>query len=176
VFSSSLSAQYTGKQTGTATTFLKAYTLYDLTAAWNVNEVLTLRGGVSNLADKKLYAEGSTDYFVAGRSYFLSMTALLTGVRRDRAGDGPARSAVLRVTRFPARRRRACVAAVRARSIATASCWRASSCCACTTSGVGRSTGPGAFSGVAGVVMQPPWTSRRRTDSAGAAAELRTLS
>ena len=43
--------------------------------AWNVNEVLTLRGGVSNLADKKLYAEGSTDYFVAGRSYFLSMTA-----------------------------------------------------------------------------------------------------
>ncbi len=75
VFSSSLSAQYTGKQTGTATTFLKAYTLYDLTAAWNVNEVLTLRGGISNLADKKLYAEGSTDYFVGGRSYFLSMTA-----------------------------------------------------------------------------------------------------
>lgn len=75
VFSSSLSAQYTGRQAGTATTFLKAYTLYDLTAAWNVNEVLTLRGGVSNLADKKLYAEGSTDYFVAGRSYFLSMTA-----------------------------------------------------------------------------------------------------
>jgi len=37
--------------------------------------VLTLRGGVSNLADKKLYADGSTDYFVAGRSYFLSMTA-----------------------------------------------------------------------------------------------------
>ena len=75
VFSSSLSAQYTGKQTGTASTFLKAYTLYDLTAAWNVNEVLTLRGGVSNLADKKLYAEGATDYYVAGRSYFLSMTA-----------------------------------------------------------------------------------------------------
>jgi len=75
VFSGSLSAQYTGRQTGTATTFLKAYTLYDLTAAWNVNEVLTLRGGVSNLADKKLYAEGSTDYFVAGRSYFLSVTA-----------------------------------------------------------------------------------------------------
>ncbi|KAG1254442.1 hypothetical protein G6F65_017039 [Rhizopus arrhizus] len=74
-FSSSLSAQYTGKQDGVATTFLKAYTLYDLTAAWNVNPVLTLRGGVSNLADKKLYAEGSTDYFVAGRSYFLSMTA-----------------------------------------------------------------------------------------------------
>ncbi len=74
-FSSSLSAQYTGKQTGVVNTFLKAYTLYDLTAAWNVNEVLTLRGGVSNLADKKLYADGSTDYFVAGRSYFLSMTA-----------------------------------------------------------------------------------------------------
>ncbi|KAG0763230.1 hypothetical protein G6F22_018465 [Rhizopus arrhizus] len=74
-FSSSLSAQYTGKQDGVATTFLTAYTLNDLTAAWNVNPVLTLRGGVSNLADKKLYAEGSTDYFVAGRSYFLSMTA-----------------------------------------------------------------------------------------------------
>ncbi len=75
VLSSSLSAQYTGRQTGTATTFLKAYTLYDLTAALNVNEVLTLRGGISNLADKTLYAEGSTDYFVAGRSYFISMTA-----------------------------------------------------------------------------------------------------
>jgi outer membrane receptor for ferrienterochelin and colicins len=34
-----------------------------------------VRGGVSNLADKKLYAEGATDYFVAGRSYFLGMTA-----------------------------------------------------------------------------------------------------
>ncbi len=35
-----------------------------------------LRGGVSNLADKRsCMRKGSTDYFVAGRSYFLSMTA-----------------------------------------------------------------------------------------------------
>ncbi|KAF1014942.1 MAG: Colicin I receptor [Stenotrophomonas maltophilia] len=74
-FSNSLSAQYTGKQSGVASTFVKAYTLYDLTGAWNVNEVLTLRGGVSNLAGKKVYADGAADYFVAGRSYFMSVTA-----------------------------------------------------------------------------------------------------
>ncbi len=74
-FSATVSAQYTGKQAGIASTFIKAYTLYDLTAAWHVNSTLTVRGGVSNLADKKLYAEGATDYFVAGRSYFLGMTA-----------------------------------------------------------------------------------------------------
>jgi len=70
-----LSAQYTGKQSGIASTFLRAYTLYDLTAAWNVNDVLTLRAGISNLADKKLYAEGATDYYVAGRSGFIGVTA-----------------------------------------------------------------------------------------------------
>jgi len=75
IFSSTLSAQYTGKQSGIASSFIKAYTLYDLTAAWNVNDVLTLRGGISNLLDKKLYAEGATDYFVAGRSVFFSVTA-----------------------------------------------------------------------------------------------------
>lgn len=74
-FSSTLSAQYTGRQTGVASSFLKAYTLYDLTAAWNVNDVLTLRAGMSNLLDKKLYAEGATDYFVAGRSVFFGVTA-----------------------------------------------------------------------------------------------------
>ncbi len=75
IFSSTLSAQYTGKQSGIASSFIKAYTLYGLTAAWNVNDVLTLRGGISNLLDKKLYAEGATDYFVAGRSVFFSVTA-----------------------------------------------------------------------------------------------------
>ncbi len=74
-FSSTLSAQYTGRQAGVASSFLKAYTLYDLTAAWNVNDVLTLRAGMSNLLDKKLYAEGATDYFVAGRSVFFGVTA-----------------------------------------------------------------------------------------------------
>ncbi|MCF7751704.1 TonB-dependent receptor [Bacillus subtilis subsp. subtilis] len=74
-FSATVSAQYTGKQAGVASSFIKAYTLYDLTGAWHVNSVLTVRAGVSNLADKKLYAEGATDYFVAGRSYFLGMTA-----------------------------------------------------------------------------------------------------
>jgi len=74
-FSATVSAQYTGKQAGVASSFIKAYTLYDLTGAWHVNEALTVRAGVSNLADKKLYAEGATDYFVAGRSYFLGMTA-----------------------------------------------------------------------------------------------------
>lgn len=74
-FSASVSAQYTGKQAGVASSFIKAYTLYDLTGAWHVNDALTVRAGVSNLADKKLYAEGATDYFVAGRSYFVGMTA-----------------------------------------------------------------------------------------------------
>ncbi|MEG2804098.1 TonB-dependent receptor [Stenotrophomonas sp.] len=74
-FSATLSAQYTGKQAGVASSFIRAYTLYDLTGAWHVNDALTVRAGVSNLADKKLYAEGATDYFVAGRSYFLGMTA-----------------------------------------------------------------------------------------------------
>ncbi len=74
-FSASLSAQYTGRQTGIASSFLKAYTLYDLTAAWHVNDALTVRAGVGNLADKKLYAEGATDYYVAGRSVFAGMTA-----------------------------------------------------------------------------------------------------
>ncbi|MCC7633646.1 TonB-dependent receptor domain-containing protein [Stenotrophomonas rhizophila] len=74
-FSATLSAQYTGKQAGVASSFIKAYTLYDLTGAWQVNNALTVRAGVSNLADKKLYAQGATDYFVAGRSYFLGMTA-----------------------------------------------------------------------------------------------------
>ena len=74
-FSATVSAQYTGKQAGVASSFIKAYTLYDLTGAWHVNDALTVRAGVSNLADKKLYAEGATDYFVAGRSYFVGMTA-----------------------------------------------------------------------------------------------------
>ena len=62
---------YTGKRTGTATTFLKAYTLYDLTVAWNVNEVLTLRGGVSNLADKTFVSTCggvSSCYYGTGRT------------------------------------------------------------------------------------------------------------
>ncbi|CAN7158880.1 TonB-dependent receptor [Pseudorhodoferax sp. LjRoot39] len=76
-WSADLSARYTGKEvvvTGTATTFAKAYTTVDLATNYRLNEALTLRAGVINLADKQTRDTGA-NYDNGGRMYFVGATA-----------------------------------------------------------------------------------------------------
>lgn len=79
-WSLALSAQHIGRQI-TATpagsrsgpTFAKAYTTYDLSAGYDVNEHLTLRGGVLNLRDTATLEEGN-NYDGGARTWFVGLT------------------------------------------------------------------------------------------------------
>ncbi|WP_202759469.1 TonB-dependent receptor domain-containing protein [Delftia acidovorans] len=71
------SARHVGKEvvtTGTATTFAKAYTTFDVSMNYNVTDTLTLRAGIINLADKETRTLGA-NYDNGGRTYFVGMTA-----------------------------------------------------------------------------------------------------
>ncbi|MEQ6307645.1 TonB-dependent receptor [Delftia acidovorans] len=71
------SARHVGKEvvtTGTATTFAKAYTTFDVSMNYNVTDTLTLRAGIINLADKETRTIGA-NYDNGGRTYFVGMTA-----------------------------------------------------------------------------------------------------
>ncbi len=70
------SARHVGKEvvtTGTATTFAKAYTTFDVSMNYNVTDTLTLRAGIINLADKETRTIGA-NYDNGGRTYFVGMT------------------------------------------------------------------------------------------------------
>ncbi|EZP54406.1 MULTISPECIES: TonB-dependent receptor domain-containing protein [unclassified Delftia] len=76
-WSAMFSARHVGKEvvtTGTATTFAKAYTTFDVSMNYNVTDTLTLRAGIINLADKETRTIGA-NYDNGGRTYFVGMTA-----------------------------------------------------------------------------------------------------
>ena len=76
-WSAVFSARHVGKEvvtTGTATTFAKAYTTFDVSMNYNVTDTLTLRAGIINLADKETRTIGA-NYDNGGRTYFVGMTA-----------------------------------------------------------------------------------------------------
>ncbi len=76
-WSAMFSARHVGKEvvtTGTATTFAKAYTTYDVSMNYNVSDALTLRAGIINLTDKETRTIGA-NYDNGGRTYFVGMTA-----------------------------------------------------------------------------------------------------
>jgi outer membrane receptor for ferrienterochelin and colicins len=52
----------------------EAYTLVDIGGRYDVNERLTVRAGVLNLADKRIERTTSTEYNEDGRRFFLSLT------------------------------------------------------------------------------------------------------
>ena len=72
-----VSARHVGREvltTGTATTFAKAYTTVDLTTSYRLQNDVTLRAGIVNVADKQSREVGS-NYDNGGRTYFVGMTA-----------------------------------------------------------------------------------------------------
>ena len=71
--STELSAQHVGKQRGRRNDFVQSYTTYDLTANLALTKWLTLNGGVQNLLDKDL-RDGSTNFYVPGRAFFVGAT------------------------------------------------------------------------------------------------------
>lgn len=76
-WNAAVSARHTGKElltTGTAANFAKAYTTFDLSANYAVNQALTLRTGVVNVTDKQTRELGS-NYDNGGRTYFVGLTA-----------------------------------------------------------------------------------------------------
>ncbi|MEG0225267.1 MAG: TonB-dependent receptor [Comamonas sp.] len=76
-WSAALSLRHTGKElvtTGTATSFAKAYTTFDVSTNYHVNDTLTLRAGVVNVGDKQTRDLGS-NYDNGGRTYFVGLTA-----------------------------------------------------------------------------------------------------
>ncbi len=73
--SAEFSADYASKQLGGGDTFAKAYVLFNLTGAYQLNENLTLRAGVLNIANEDTADNGSTDFYVPGRRYFAGLTA-----------------------------------------------------------------------------------------------------
>jgi outer membrane receptor for ferrienterochelin and colicins len=76
-WSAMFSARHVGKEvvtTGTATTFAKAYTTFDVSMNYNLSDALTLRAGVLNLTDKQTRTLGA-NYDNGGRTYFVGMTA-----------------------------------------------------------------------------------------------------
>ncbi|CAB5703138.1 Colicin I receptor precursor [Delftia tsuruhatensis] len=76
-WSAMFSARHVGKEvvtTGTATTFAKAYTTFDVSMNYNLTDALTLRAGIINLTDKETRTIGA-NYDNGGRTYFVGMTA-----------------------------------------------------------------------------------------------------
>ncbi|RYF08423.1 MAG: TonB-dependent receptor [Comamonadaceae bacterium] len=76
-WTAAVSMRHTGKElvtTGTATSFAKAYTTFDLSTNYHVNDTLTLRAGVVNVTDKQTRELGS-NYDNGGRTYFAGLTA-----------------------------------------------------------------------------------------------------
>ena len=76
-WSAMFSARHVGKEvvtTGTATTFAKAYTTFDVSMNYNVTDSMTLRAGIINLTDKETRTIGA-NYDNGGRTYFVGMTA-----------------------------------------------------------------------------------------------------
>ena len=76
-WTAAVSARHTGKElvtSGTATSYAKAYTTFDLSTNYQVNDSLTLRAGVVNLTDKQTREMGS-NYDNGGRTYFAGLTA-----------------------------------------------------------------------------------------------------
>jgi outer membrane receptor for ferrienterochelin and colicins len=72
-----LSAQYLGKQylsdKTVKPTMQKPHTIVNLASNYSVNDKLTLRGGFTNLLDKKL-SNGSDVYLVERQKIFLGAT------------------------------------------------------------------------------------------------------
>jgi len=76
-WTAAVSLRHTGKElvtTGTASSFAKAYTTFDVSTNYHVNDTLTLRAGVVNVSDKQTRDLGS-NYDNGGRSYFVGLTA-----------------------------------------------------------------------------------------------------
>ncbi|WP_311221478.1 MULTISPECIES: TonB-dependent receptor domain-containing protein [unclassified Acidovorax] len=76
-WNAAVSARHTGKElltTGSTANFAKAYTTFDLSANYAVNQTLTLRTGVINVTDKQTRELGS-NYDNGGRTYFVGLTA-----------------------------------------------------------------------------------------------------
>ncbi len=76
-WTAALSAHHTGKElltTGTASNFAKAYTTFDVSTNYQVNDTVTLRAGVINFTDKQSRELGS-NYDNGGRTYFVGVTA-----------------------------------------------------------------------------------------------------
>jgi outer membrane receptor for ferrienterochelin and colicins len=79
----SLSVNYVGKQytyvpaNGNLSYASKAdaFVTADIMASYAINENFTVRGGVINIADKRVLRTVSDDFNVEGRRYFLSATA-----------------------------------------------------------------------------------------------------
>lgn len=73
-------ARYNGNQYTVAPTATSAgtkkggYSIFDLSAAYRLSDLVTLRGGVMNLADRKVERETSTDFNEEGRRYYMSAT------------------------------------------------------------------------------------------------------
>jgi outer membrane receptor for ferrienterochelin and colicins len=76
-WTAAVSLRHTGKElvtTGTASSFAKAYTTFDVSTNYHVNDTLTLRAGVVNVSDKQTRDLGS-NYDNGGRTYFVGLTA-----------------------------------------------------------------------------------------------------
>lgn len=79
-WTANLSAQYVGKQSVPSEiprgglTFAKAYTTFDLTTHYDVNQNLTLRAGVINLTNKSTLDSGN-NYDSGNRTYFVGLTS-----------------------------------------------------------------------------------------------------
>ena len=61
---------------------VKSYTSFDLNGSYQINEKVTIRGGITNLADKQPLVVGGTAgntnagiYDIIGRSFFLAIKA-----------------------------------------------------------------------------------------------------
>jgi len=69
------SGQYTGKQLGGGTTLTNANTIFDLNAAFEANDTVTLRAGVQNLFAETITGTGGSGYYSPGRRFFVGMTS-----------------------------------------------------------------------------------------------------
>lgn len=70
-----LSANHTGKQLGTKTSYVKAYTTADFSANFNVADNVTLRAGLTNLFNKRIDSTDGYSFYIPRREVYVGMTA-----------------------------------------------------------------------------------------------------
>jgi outer membrane receptor for ferrienterochelin and colicins len=70
-----LSAQYTGEQLSGGSTLTNSHTEFDLSAAFDATEAVTLRAGVSNLFAEKIGGSSGDGYYSPGRRFFVGLTS-----------------------------------------------------------------------------------------------------
>ncbi len=69
-----LSGQYTGEQLGGGSTITNDHTEFDLTAAFDASESVTLRAGITNLFSETITGSNGDGYYAPGRRFFVGLT------------------------------------------------------------------------------------------------------